>query len=166
MTSDLFIPSPSGAVITPDGIHRYSLWRIWDSELPMVMFIGINPSTANETDNDRTVVRCINFANSWGYGGFYFGNLFSFRSRDAKKVVANSAIVVGAECDKYLKEMISKSDKVICAWGTWNWKFLPARAAEVLKFIPEPYCLGILSDGNPRHPLFSKADLKPIKYKP
>jgi len=33
------------------------------------MIIGLNPSTADENENDPTITRCINFAKSWGYGG-------------------------------------------------------------------------------------------------
>lgn len=161
----------NGAVITPDGQHRYKLWRTFNPELPKCMFIGINPSTATATFNDKTVIRCINFANSWGYGGFYFGNLFSYRSRNANKVKdllkekgLSTGGALGVNCDSYLKEMISKSEIVICAWGTWAWPFLNERVRQVLPMIDKPYCLGKCADGNPRHPLFSKGNLKPVLF--
>ena len=50
---DLF--DDNGADFSPDRKHRYSLWRIWDRSKPLVMFIGLNPSTANESDNDPTI---------------------------------------------------------------------------------------------------------------
>lgn len=39
----------NGAYISEDGKHRFALWRIWDSSLLQVMFIGVNPSTADAT---------------------------------------------------------------------------------------------------------------------
>ncbi len=61
-------------------IYRYALWRIWDDAKPLVMFIGLNPSTADETEDDPTIRRCISFAQNWGYGGLYMANLFVFRA--------------------------------------------------------------------------------------
>jgi len=34
------------------------------------LFIGLNPSTANEEVDDPTIRRCVNYAKDWGYGGF------------------------------------------------------------------------------------------------
>ena len=60
--------------------YRYSLFRIWDEDKPLVLFIGLNPSTADEKEDDPTIRRCINFAKQWGYGGLIMGNLFAFRA--------------------------------------------------------------------------------------
>ena len=62
--------------------HRYTLWRTWDSSLPYCQFIGLNPSTADETKDDPTVRRCIAFSKMWGYGALCMTNLFGFRSTD------------------------------------------------------------------------------------
>lgn len=45
----------NGAKFSEDRNYRYALWRIWDESKPMVMFIGLNPSTANETSESRLV---------------------------------------------------------------------------------------------------------------
>jgi len=50
--------------------YRFALWRTWDDSKPFAMIIGLNPSTADEVENDPTIIRCINFAKSWGYGVF------------------------------------------------------------------------------------------------
>ena len=55
-----------GAKLSDDKLYRYSLWRIWDDKKPYVLFIGLNPSTADETEDDPTIRRCIGFAESWG----------------------------------------------------------------------------------------------------
>ena len=58
--------------------YRYALWRNWDGSKPYAMIIGLNPSTADENENDPTITRCINFAKSWGYGGVCVTNLFAY----------------------------------------------------------------------------------------
>ena len=50
------------AKISSDGKYRYSLVREWDKEKPKVLFIGLNPSTADEKTDDPTIRRCIGFA--------------------------------------------------------------------------------------------------------
>jgi hypothetical protein len=42
--------------------NRYALWRVWNEADPLVMFIGLNPSVADETADDPTIRRCIQFA--------------------------------------------------------------------------------------------------------
>jgi len=56
------------AVIDTTGHYRYSLTRIWDYTLGKVVFILLNPSTADETEDDRTSSKCIGFAQQWGFG--------------------------------------------------------------------------------------------------
>ena len=58
--------------------YRYVLWRIWDNSKPKVMFIGLNPSTANEEIDDPTIRRVKSLAKNWGYGGVYMLNLFTY----------------------------------------------------------------------------------------
>lgn len=68
------------AILSQDRKYRYVLSRIWDESKPMVVIIGLNPSTADEKDDDNTITKCINFAKQWGYGGLYMLNLFAFRA--------------------------------------------------------------------------------------
>ena len=62
--------------------YRYALWRVWDESKPVAVFIGLNPSTADEVNDDPTVKRCVNFAQEWGYGGLCMANLFAFMATD------------------------------------------------------------------------------------
>ena len=68
----------TGAIFSRCKNYRYALWRNWDDLKPDVMIIGLNPSTADEKENDPTIVRCIKFAKSWGYGGVCVTNLFAY----------------------------------------------------------------------------------------
>jgi hypothetical protein len=76
----LSLLSESGAEFSECQQYRYTLWRTWDSQADRVMFIGLNPSTADETEDDPTIRRCIRFAKDWGYGGILMMNAYAYRS--------------------------------------------------------------------------------------
>ncbi len=148
------------AILSKDRKYRYLLSRIWDSSKPMVMIIGLNPSTADETENDPTITRCINFATSWGYGGFYMLNLFGFRATKPSDMF-NAKEPIGDENDKYIDKYAKICDKVVCAWGNdGNYK---NRSKDVLSKIDNTYYLKLNKSGEPAHPLYLSSDLVPIK---
>lgn len=159
----------SGAVLSPDKAHRYSLWRTWDYSKPRIMFIGLNPSRADAIKSDPTITRCINFADGWGYGSLYFANLFSFRTpyvyvqavmpdieEQWEPLLPNLEKAVGPDCDGHLMDMMEKSDKVVCCWGSWA--FIDERSFFVqCMLLDMPFCLGKNKDGSPKHPLYLKS---------
>lgn len=140
---------------------RYTLERIWDSAGPSVLFVGSNPSKANEESDDPTIRRCINFAKDWGFGGLCIVNLFAFCSHDPGKLL-KAKDPIGPKNDKVLNEYISKSEKIILVWGNHG-DFLK-RNEKILKLIKNPSCLKINKNGAPAHPLYLKGTLKPIPY--
>ena len=157
--TDRFIDN--GAIFSNCRKYRYTLWRTWDASKPKIMFLGLNPSTADEINNDPTVTRCINYSKSWGYGGMYMMNIFAFRTtypielKKAKKPI-------GIDNNKWIKEISLSVDKTIGAWGN-DGAFLN-RSADIKKIVKNLYCLKVNSSGEPSHPLYLKANLKPIKY--
>ncbi|MCP2728314.1 DUF1643 domain-containing protein [Limnofasciculus baicalensis] len=148
------------------GLYRYSLWREWDTNAPRVAFVMLNPSRADATNDDPTLRRCINFAQSWGYGSLEVVNLFAYRASkpaELKKVTDP----VGSENDHYLEKAIKSADKIIVAWG--NHGILRHRYKVVLNMLAgldglQLYCLGTTKKGHPRHPLYLKSDTKPVTY--
>lgn len=148
----------AGALFSDCEDYRYALWRIWDTKLPLVAFIMLNPSTATETVLDPTVRRCVSYAKDWEMGGLFVGNIFALRSTDPKALydVDNP---IGEENDEQLKKIIKTCDKVICAWGTHG-AFL-GRGQQVLDLIrqqKEPMALKLNADGSPAHPLYQPKD--------
>ena len=140
--------------------YRYTLTRYWDETKPYAVFICLNPSTADETKDDPTVRRCINFSKAWGYGGFVMLNLFSFRATDPKVMKAEYE-PIGKDNDVWIKHMADKAGIVIAAWGMHG-AFL-RRNEEILEMLNgQLHCLALTKDGHPRHPLYLKKDLKPI----
>jgi len=82
---DLFVDTTiCGAEFSDCRKFRYALWRTWDKDKPLIMFIGLNPSTANETDSDPTIRSVGRIAKSNDYGGFYMMNCFPYISTDPK----------------------------------------------------------------------------------
>ena len=149
------------AILSEDRKYRYVLSRIWDESKSMVMIIGLNPSTADETIDDPTIVRCIDFAKNWGYGGIYMLNLFAFRATLPKDMfsVENP---IGDENDKFIEKYSKLSDKVICAWGNdGNFK---NRSQYILSNIENKFYLKLNKSGEPAHPLYLSKDLIPIRF--
>ena len=141
--------------------YRYSLSRIWDKKKKYVLFIGFNPSTADEEVDDPTIRRCVNYAKNWGYGGFMMVNLFAYRTTlpsNLKKV----KYTVGKDNDKYIVTLSKKADITVAAWGN-NGDFY-SRDKEVLSLVPSLMCLKINKSGQPAHPLYLKKGLKLTKF--
>lgn len=155
---DLFVKS--GAQFSEDRQYRYCLWRIWDVEKPFVMFVGLNPSTANEIKSDPTITRIKGIAEKNGYGGFYMMNLFGIVSADPK-VLKSHANPIG-ENNGWLEEISVKCQDIVFCWGAF--KEAKERAKEVIAMFPNAYCLGKNKDGSPKHPLYLLGNTIPIKF--
>jgi hypothetical protein len=150
------------ASFSKDRVYRYSLSRIWDESKPYVLFIGLNPSTADENINDRTIGRCIDYAERWGYGGLKMANLFAYRATqpsDLKK----AKDPIGVDNDSYIKQLSSNAGTTVVAWSD-DGIYLD-RVKEVLKLINSAMCLNINKSGEPSHPLYQKKTLNPKPYK-
>lgn len=154
----------TNALFSADRKYRYALWRIWDETLPQVMFIGLNPSDANESKDDPTVRRCITFAKSWQkdgrqqYGGIIIGNLFARCSPDPK-VMMKDKEPIGTENDQWLLKLSKDASLVVGAWGDKG--LFQNRGHEVRKMIPDLHYLKLNKSGEPSHPLYLLSDLKP-----
>jgi hypothetical protein len=159
---DLFgKPAPrliSTARFSPCGKFRYSLHRIWDETKPKCMFIGLNPSTADEINDDPTIRRCIRFAKEWGFGGFIMGNIFAYRSTDPR-VLKEVNDPIGPDNDKALMDLADEARLVVAAWG--NMGVFNGRGDQVRAMIPAMQVLTILENGQPGHPLYLPAATKP-----
>ena len=155
------------AVISVFGQYRYSLSRIWDEDRGKVLFIMLNPSTANAEEDDATTIRCINFAKKWGYGGLMIGNIYPYRTKSPKilktwiKMRNQRANFYYINID-YVKRMAKEADLIICAWGG-NYKGIPEWLKELdvsLHYLE--LCKGGLT---PKHPLGNLSkDLKPKRF--
>jgi len=142
--------------------YRYALWRTWDDAKASVMFIGLNPSIADETIDDPTLIRCINYSKAWGYGGVCMANLFAFRATDPVQMKA-AANPVGVENDKWLRKLAADAGLIVAAWGN-DGSFL-GRSKEVIGLLPALHYLKMNKTGEPAHPLYQRANLQALPMK-
>lgn len=151
----------TGAILSDCRKYRYVLWRQWDSKKPYCLFIGLNPSTADETLDDPTIRRCVRFSKDWGYGSCVMANIFAFRA--TKPVDMKSQIdPVGIDNNVWLQDLARNAGKIICAWGTHG-NYLE-RDDEVFYLLHSLHlqCLGTTKAGHPKHPLYLRSDTQPV----
>lgn len=156
-----------GAEFSPDRKYRYSLWRIWDRTKPLAMFIGLNPSTANETEPDNTIKRVGGISKNNGYGGFYMTNCFPIVSSEPDIVRDWYYSLIGhymAVNDMKLKEISEKCNAVVFAWGNFKIVKETKRDKQLAEMFPDAMALFINKNGSPKHPLFCRADTRFVKW--
>lgn len=159
----------SWAIISDPPDYRYSLGRRLRSESKgdsNVLFIMLNPSTADHWKNDPTIKRCIGFADSWGYRVLTVANLFAFRTAYPDEMLearSKQQNIVGPENDQMILELAMASDCIICAWG--NGGTIESRDKEVIQMLlakgHKLHSLGITKKGQPKHPLYIKGNKVP-----
>ena len=155
-------------IFSLDRVYRYALWRCWgDPDRDgYLAFIGLNPSTADEQNDDPTIRRCIGFAKSFGCGNLLMLNLYAFRTVSPKvlwQARRDSVDIVGGK-DNHFPAMQTRINfraaLTIAAWGRHG----RDRGIDARNYLSELHYLSLNSDGTPKHPLYLKADLKPIPF--
>lgn len=153
----------SGAVFSDCRQYRYRLWRQWGNQPPAV-FVMLNPSTADEIDNDPTVERCERRARAMGFGGLRVANIFALRSTDPKALYL-SADPVGPENDAAIVESVTGAGLVICAWGGHGlYQCRGDAVLNLMRNICTPHYLKLNRDGTPAHPLYIGYGVKPQEW--
>jgi hypothetical protein len=159
--------SDKGAEFSPCKRYRYSLWREWQTLTPSkkyVLFVMLNPSTADENILDPTVRRCLGYAMAWGYNKMVVANIFALRSTDPGELY-KCEDPIGEENDAYIQKLAQEADMVIVAWGTHSkYKNRGEQVTKLLEGMKNIYYLQKTKNGTPSHPLYLKADLKPVNY--
>lgn len=153
------------AILSEDRKYRYTLTRVWDVDKPTVAYIGLNPSTADEFTLDRTLRRCLDFANSWGYGRFIMLNLFAFRATDPLDMKA-AFDPRGPENDRYIEMVTGNVATVVACWGAHGgWL---GRDTEVRTMLKDEgvklHYLKLTKHGYPNHPLYLPKTLTPTEW--
>ena len=143
------------AIISDCGSYRYLLRRVWNHDLPRVLIIMLNPSTADASVDDPTIRSCVRLCKSHGHGSFEVVNLFAWRATDPRQIEAVPH-PVGPENDAVIRAAVNRCDEIICAWGAFS--RAEKRGREVLRMISRPavFCWGQTKSGAPKHPLYIK----------
>lgn len=168
ITLDLFgepvLEIQRGAVFSePCKTWRYSLWRSWDKQLPRLLCVLLNPSTADGEKDDPTNQKCIKWAMANAFGSLTFCNLFAFRSPHPKIMMA-APEPVGPDNDEWIQAEMIRHDVIVAGWGN-NGDFM-GRDKVVFGFHNYWKCFGLNPKSrHPRHPLYMRDASKLIELK-
>jgi hypothetical protein len=145
-------------------LHRFAYAQIWNVELPMVLWVMLNPGTA-ETEARRrpTLERCIQWSRPRGFGGLFVANLTSVRTKSAKDLLKSELI-----CDPrnvpVLRCLKTMSCQTIVAWGNSGAKL--DGIGDVMRLFEDELCLAITKKGQPQHPLYVRGDAELLVWSP
>jgi hypothetical protein len=148
-----------GAHISADGQYRYRLWRIWDDLAPMMVWVLLNPSTADAETDDPTLRKCIGFAKHHRHGGVILVNLFAWRATNPKEL-PKVADPVGPDNDEHIQWAVRAPilATIVAGWGADKFAAKSRRATNVRVNIQSCgrrlRCFGKSNGGSPNHPLY------------
>ncbi len=153
----------TGASFSACERYRYKLWRTWDNG-PWLNFVMLNPSTADERDNDPTVERCQVRATKLGFGSFAVANIFAYRSTQPNVLTLPTVVPIGEGNDEWIQFTARTAAKVMIGWGNHG-KFMN-RSENVIAMLEEDglqlFCLDQNKGGCPVHPLYQAYE-KPLR---
>jgi hypothetical protein len=125
---------------------------VWDDSLPINCTCGVNPSKADERENDPTIRKDIGFSARQGFGGLLKVNLSAFRSTDPKpaRTMSIGEFNTPSHIRQYFDTFSAK--QFTACWGR-NGKYFESQARNLLLEFPDAMCFGLNPDGTPRHTL-------------
>jgi len=146
--------------------YRHALGRHWDRDKGFVLFVMLNPSTADAQQDDPTIRRCIGFARSWGYGGIEVCNLFDWRATKPAHLRNKLSVAVSEKNDPTMRCRASEAKFIVAAWGNVPWA--NSRIDEVFRTVFREEkrwdCLTFTKSGFPSHPPYVPAATKPVVF--
>jgi len=153
----------STAEFSNDGDYRYRLFRQWGWRIPGVLWVMLNPSTADAEVDDPTIRRCVSFADRWGYDSTTIVNLYAYRST-SPTVLLDAADPIGPENATVIQGTIKMHvGPIVFAWGAAVEKIAIERSrlnpATWCRDTQRPMALGFTKAGHPRHPLYVRSDV-------
>lgn len=156
------------AIFSADRRFRFELRRLVNiTGHGEICWFMLNPSTADESTLDPTIRRCMDFSRRWGFRELRVVNLVPLRSTDPKKAVAYyrqppfGPDYFSNPC--YWQNACEECDAVVMAWGSHGAALGGDDAREhVCCWTDEAWVLGWTTNGQPKHPLYLRADTKPV----
>lgn len=161
--------------------YRYVLYRhnSLSASNKIMIFVMINPSTADENQNDHTIRKCLKIAHHHDCEHVYVVNLIPYRSKNVEDVdnfVSKLSIealhTINNVNWNYIDEILQSNDKkpiIICGWGKYD------KVRTTLSQATEFYdkyksfklkCLKINKDQSPIHPLFVNSQSILLDFNP
>jgi hypothetical protein len=160
----------SDATISACSRYRYRLSRTWDAGKPPLVFVMLNPSTADANKDDATITRCSNRARNNGFGSLAVVNLFAWRSTDPRELFHVGRDPIGPENDAHIAAVCGADGAmIVAAWG--NHGTFDRRDQAVIGLICRDlgkplHALKVTGQGTPGHPLYIPMSQTPFVWKP
>lgn len=143
--------------------YRYLLWRREGHSHRLLVFLMLNPSTADGTEDDPTIRRCLGFMRKLQYDRMAVVNLFAWKSTDPKKIPRGVGEAAwGPKNNEVILDVCGQASEVIAAWGASGRMktVVYPRCWEVLQLLDKAKIplsvLAFTDQGDPRHPLMLK----------
>jgi len=165
------------AAFSDCGCFRWWLRRQWQPQLPMLLFVGLNPSRADAARDDPTLRRIVGFAGAWGFGSVLVLNLFA-RIGPSPAVLRRCSDPVGPENDRWLRwalgpgptgAEVTRSLDPTAIWLGWgnqgSWRGRDRQLLCLMQAESQQrpvLALGLTAAGQPRHPLYAPAATGPL----
>ncbi|WDR05817.1 DUF1643 domain-containing protein [Devosia rhodophyticola] len=151
------------ARFSADGRYRQLMRRWTGDAFPSryVLFIGMNPSTADAEVNDPTCAREWSFTQREGYAAMIKANVGDYRATDPKMLLAPGVEAVSPENLPLINQAAADAALIVLCHGKLNKALAPAGRAlvDALRAESRPlWCFGINADGSPKHPLYLRGD--------
>lgn len=151
----------SGAIFSSCKKERYVLWRKWNTARPNLLFIGLNPSKADENFDDPTTKRIMAHSKRLGFGGCFLMNCFSRIATNPEELTPSGN---WQENLKWLSKATPLCSEVVFAWGKHGLVTRLGRNIYFQNRFPNAKCLGTNLDGSPKHPLYLPYSGKLIQF--
>jgi hypothetical protein len=152
----------TAADISQDTKYRYWLDRRWGPTPRAIVFVGLNPSTADAAQDDPTIRRCVGFAARWGFDRLVMVNLYAWRTPNPRDLRTVNDPIGPCNIDT-LRSFCMDTELVIAAWGAHPLCCTAHALAGWIKRLPHAKCLGLTKTGAPRHPLYVPSGILPIR---
>jgi hypothetical protein len=153
----------SSAGISSCKRYRWWLYRelVSAGKARLIIWVMMNPSTADHSKNDPTINKVMSYSKSWGFTDLLVLNIYAIRSTQQANIKGR----VGSRNDWWLSTIFSYASRhnipVICAWGR-NHK---DRGDEVRELAKQSgiklLCLEHATNREPKHPLYLRKTLRP-----
>lgn len=152
--------------IEEKGKYRYALNRRWGPGPPL-LWVMLNPSTADHDEDDPTIRRVRGFSERLGFQAFIVANLYAARATKPARLLEMDD-PIGPRNDSWLQRLFDRHPIAIAAWGAWP--NAHGRSDHVEAMARARRCIllsfGETKGGAPRHPLYLRGDAPLIGYSP
>ena len=137
--------------------HRYLLWR-FDCENPKctMTWIMLNPSIANEAQDDHTIKKCRGFAKKYHCDGIVVVNLCSVVATDPKNLRFQKPSILYGKNYEFLEFAIKQAGIIVGGWGNVGGELFPDRVDAVRRLADDHrrriHAFGVTKSNQPKHP--------------